>query len=448
LTPSCIVHPNKASDLSALLPLLTIHNTSFAIKSGGHAPSAGFANIGSNGLTIDMAKLSAVEVNADASIAHIGVGAHWLDVYTALDPLNRIVAGGRNGAVGVGGLTLGGGISYFSPQVGFTCDSLVNVEIVLASGQVVSANASNAHHDLFRALKGGGNNFGVVTRMDFKTLELPVGLILAGKVVTDVRDRGAVFKVLDKLTNAPVYDVHASIVTSFILTSATHTWTVSSAPIYTLPEANPPAYADLFAIPSPPNITNTMAVTQLHVLAKEPDASPPPVNYLFYTTTFGVSVPLLNDIFDYYNETIYDFDEVVGMRWILSLEPFPTVIASHGGKGAKSNALGTSEADGNSMVILITAIWSPSSTTSSTDHEALVDAKAKELITGIDAAAQKRGLGRKFRYANYAHKGQNIFRNYGSANLAFLKKVQKKYDVTGVFERLVPGGLKLQGTTP
>ena len=68
---------------------------------------------------MDMTGLSSVSVNEDHSVAMIDAGASWLDAYTYLDPLGKSVAGGRNGAVGVGGLTLGGGISYFSPQVGF-----------------------------------------------------------------------------------------------------------------------------------------------------------------------------------------------------------------------------------------------------------------------------------------------------------------------------------------
>lgn len=61
----------------------------------------------------------------------MGAGASWLDVYKYLDPYGVTVAGGRNGAVGVGGLTLGGGISYFAPRVGWTCDTVSNFEVSL-----------------------------------------------------------------------------------------------------------------------------------------------------------------------------------------------------------------------------------------------------------------------------------------------------------------------------
>lgn len=76
-----------------------------------------------------MTSLKSVTVNGNHTVVSVGVGASWLDVYTYLDALGLSVAGGRNGAVGVGGLTLGGGISYFAPRVGWACDTVVNFEV-------------------------------------------------------------------------------------------------------------------------------------------------------------------------------------------------------------------------------------------------------------------------------------------------------------------------------
>lgn len=76
-----------------------------------------------------MTTLSAIEVNADHSVASVGAGAKWLSVYQFLGPLNVSVAGGRNGGVGVGGLLPGGGIAHFSPRVGWACDNVVNYEV-------------------------------------------------------------------------------------------------------------------------------------------------------------------------------------------------------------------------------------------------------------------------------------------------------------------------------
>lgn len=110
-------------------------------------------------------------VDIESETVHFGPGGCWADVYAALAPHDRIVAGGREGSVGVAGLILGGGKSFLTPRKGFSCDTVLEFEIVLADGRVVKAN-KDEHADLFRALKGGGaNNFGVVTGFKMAMVE-------------------------------------------------------------------------------------------------------------------------------------------------------------------------------------------------------------------------------------------------------------------------------------
>ena len=108
----------------------------FAIKGQTHAPAAGFANI-DGGVTIDMTSLKSVSLVENNTIASIGAGASWLDVYAFLDPFDLEVAGARNGAVGVGGLLLGGGISHFTARVGWACDNVVNYQVTISFNPIV-----------------------------------------------------------------------------------------------------------------------------------------------------------------------------------------------------------------------------------------------------------------------------------------------------------------------
>lgn len=103
--------------------------------------------------------------DSENSIASVGPGARWLDVYRTLDEYNVGVLGGRIGTVGVGGLLLGGGCSLYLFRQGFAADNIAALEVVLANSTVVTASAKE-NTDLFTALKGGGNNFGIVTRFD------------------------------------------------------------------------------------------------------------------------------------------------------------------------------------------------------------------------------------------------------------------------------------------
>lgn len=110
LAPACIVTPSTPEEVSITVSILSENEDClFAVKGGGHAPAAGFASI-DNGITVDMTQLDSVSVNADGTVASIGAGATWLQAYEFLDPLHLTVAGGRNAAVGVGGLTIGGTI--------------------------------------------------------------------------------------------------------------------------------------------------------------------------------------------------------------------------------------------------------------------------------------------------------------------------------------------------
>ena len=169
LQPACIVRPHCAAEVAAAVKALVEAGQAFAVRSAGHGNWAGINNI-SGGVTVDLSRLNAVEYDAATEQAHIGPGARWKEVYERLDGHGRTVAGGRNAEVGVGGLLLGGGNTWYTPRVGFACDDVVAFDVVLADGRIVTADRSGEHADLFRVLKGGGNNFGVVTRFTMRTL--------------------------------------------------------------------------------------------------------------------------------------------------------------------------------------------------------------------------------------------------------------------------------------
>lgn len=122
--------PSSAEDVSLTLLTSRVTKCPFAVKSGGHAPFAGSSNI-DGGITIDLARMKEVTVSADKKEVALGAGNVWYDVYTHLAPYNLTVIGGRVSAIGVGGLTLGGGISFFSNEHGWACDNINTYEVSL-----------------------------------------------------------------------------------------------------------------------------------------------------------------------------------------------------------------------------------------------------------------------------------------------------------------------------
>lgn len=105
--PTCIVQPVDIPELQRVVQILTKQNVEFAIRSGGHSPSAFAANI-NNGVLIDMSNFNKTNYDAANNVVQLGAGMKWADVYRSLDRYNVTVVGGRVLDVGVGGLILGG----------------------------------------------------------------------------------------------------------------------------------------------------------------------------------------------------------------------------------------------------------------------------------------------------------------------------------------------------
>jgi FAD/FMN-containing dehydrogenase len=120
------------------------------------------------GVFISLSSLNQRTLNSYAGTASIGPGQTWIDVYNWLAPSGLAVNGGRYPSVGVGGVLIGGGIGYFASTQGWGCDSVVALEAVLADGSVVEVTSNNKYSDLFWGLRGGHNNFAIVTRFDVK----------------------------------------------------------------------------------------------------------------------------------------------------------------------------------------------------------------------------------------------------------------------------------------
>ena len=159
LRPKCILSPSSAHEVGQVLKIVRFLGCPFAIRSGGHNPNRGWASVDDQGVLIDLARLSSIEISSDRRTARIGPGLRWLEVYKAFDGTGVTVLGGRTPDVGVGGLILGGGISNFTSEFGLVCDKVVEFEVVLADSTVLTAS-SESNQDLFWALKGGGANFG------------------------------------------------------------------------------------------------------------------------------------------------------------------------------------------------------------------------------------------------------------------------------------------------
>lgn len=163
--PAVVVRPLDERDVAGALSVSRQHGLPVAIRSGGHSGAA-YGSV-DDGVVIDVRELADVAVDSVGRTAWAGAGATAAQVSAAAAQYGLAVGFGDSGSVGVAGITLGGGVGYLSRAQGLTIDNLLAADVVLADGRTVRADATS-HPDLFWALRGGGGNFGVVTRLQYR----------------------------------------------------------------------------------------------------------------------------------------------------------------------------------------------------------------------------------------------------------------------------------------
>lgn len=167
--PAAIVKAANADDVSRVVLIARDMGLELAVRSGGHS-NAGFG-VTEGGLVLDLGEMKALQIDAEKRLAWTEPGL-TAGEYTLAAHAHGLATGfGDTGSVGIGGLTVGGGVGYLVRKYGLTIDDLVAAEIVTADGQKLELN-SETNPDLFWAIRGGGGNFGVVTRLQLRLHEL------------------------------------------------------------------------------------------------------------------------------------------------------------------------------------------------------------------------------------------------------------------------------------
>ena len=176
--PALIAVCETPADVQAAMRTARQHELPLSVRGGGH-DWAGRA-LRHNGLVIDMSRMRRVDVDPRASVGTIGGGATGTDVTSVTVPYDLVAATGNCGAVGMVGLTTGGGYGPLTSRYGLASDNLLAAEVVLADGRLVHCDEHN-NPDLFWAIRGGGGNFGVITSMRVQLH--PIRRVLAGMML-------------------------------------------------------------------------------------------------------------------------------------------------------------------------------------------------------------------------------------------------------------------------
>ncbi|KAH8595898.1 hypothetical protein B0O99DRAFT_594194 [Bisporella sp. PMI_857] len=406
IQPSYIAKPTSVKEVSELIqalhPLLARGEFQIAIRGGGHTPYGSSANIES-GVTVDIRGLKGISLSEDKSVVEIAAGETWTSVYTELEKH--------------------GGLSLYSTSRGFACDSVVEFEVVLASGAIVHANAQE-NPDL------------CVTSLKMKTFES--GNIWGGATYYLPGTFPEVLQGACDLVNTEI-DENTHIMCSvgygygqqIVICLMWHTKGVENAPSLQRFTSIQPQVVQM----------NTMR-TSTHIgFCDELSNFTADGSRQFYASlTIRPDPALMTAFHDKWQETLATLKDTEGFLFAFGFQPLAKSLLEHSAL-AGGNAKGLTPSDGPLFIVLLNPVW-----TSPADDEK-VTTGVTNLVAEFRRLASERSLLHPHIFTNYAYKTEDIFKGYGEESLRKLKEVAKTYDPEGIFQKGAPGGFKISNSS-
>ncbi|CAI7583607.1 unnamed protein product [Penicillium glandicola] len=428
--PYCVFRPTKNTEVSTAVLVSRLTGCKFAARSGGHAAFSG-ASSAPGGISIWFKDMNAVTLNADKTIASIEPGNNWLTAYSALEPYGLAIIGGRVSSIGVGGFVLGGGISYHSNLYGWGCDNVHSFEVVTASGQIITASETS-YADLYWALRGGGNNFGLVTKYNMYTIPSPE-LYGGSRTFLETEIPEVINAWINVINNATV-DGNAQQYVAFLNTEGMN---IASAELtYVKNDPNPEIYKQYRKIPA---IADTSSAKTLVEYVEYLETSNPfGLREVYWPISAAINEEFSNWAVDLFFSMIPQVANITGVQPVLVYqgitEPMLNNMNNYGG-----NALGLAGSSGPIHLLQVACWW-----TNKSDDETIY-AFVNSFIEKVTAQAKTVGIFNEYVYMNYASMFQDPVAGYGATNKARLKSIAKKYDPREVYQTLQPGYFKLDG---
>ncbi|KAI0861704.1 FAD-binding domain-containing protein [Xylaria cubensis] len=436
LSPACIFLPESKKDVAAFVQAIQpfASDVKFAIRAAGQQPLPGCANV-QDGFTVDLRLLKGIAIQDN--VVQVAAGERWGSVYEYLEPHGLGVAGGKSTSCGIGGLATQGGLSFYSSREGFICDNVVNFEVVVASGDIINANAQE-NSDLWVALRGGGNNLGIVTRFDFRAFEQ--GPMYAGMVwYYKPSFLGQATALVKELTSPD-----ASVETHLMLSIAYAQVFGNGNDViclnqlyYTQPVHDPPALFPFTHVEPQRAEMNTMKIqTLVQAATEQTSAGQSKIRCIYMNVNVKADIDTLTTGGDIWCEELESVKDAAGLMCSYTLQPYPVSqlkrTEANGG-----NVLGLDPSTGPIVNILLLSYWSEKS-----DDDRVIGFM-KKALKRIQQAAEAKGKLIPYIYWNYAFSDQDSLWSYGKENVRKLQDASKKYDPNGLFQTACPGGFKL-----
>ncbi|KAF7551803.1 hypothetical protein G7Z17_g4756 [Cylindrodendrum hubeiense] len=429
LSPKCIFLPTNADQVADAVSIFASCGAQFAVRGGGHMNFPGSNNI-EGGVLMALSELTDITVADDKESVDVGPGARWVDVYEALAPHDLYCIGGRLKTIGVPGLTLIGGFHYLINKYGMTMDNVLSYDVVLGNGTKVVAT-STKNPELFWALKGGGSNFGVVTK--FKIKALPISRISTTIQQFDESKAKAFIKATADIAKYQPSDIGAGSVISITKNVTSGKITPSLLGVQEGTESPPSSFANFSAITSESTVNRVLAPIDWHAQLESPLRM---FRVQFAHKTIKPDGDQLFRIYEAWKKAVDDVSDVEGLYPTFIMNVLPAAAASV----AKNNGVGnTWGLDDDQPYIL----WQLSTGWGSATDDLRMTNWARSFVDYWHSENQAKGLASEFLYMGDAGEFQDPFTGYPLENVRRLREVRETYDSAGVFRRLNWGGFKL-----
>ncbi|KAJ4346218.1 hypothetical protein N0V95_005584 [Ascochyta clinopodiicola] len=315
-------------------------------------------------------------------------------------------------------------------------DNVESYELVTATGRLIKVT-QKSYPDLYWALRGGGNNFGIVTK--FQLHAFPIGNMWGGSKLVASADYEKALDATYKFgATGAANDTKGSQIISFGYQTG-YGKLAQAFFTYAEPNENPAMFNDW------KNISVVQDTTGIHTLAELTNllsqGIPDGVRETYWDVSFKLDRSLMSYLVNTFNELLPDIIDAESLLPTISIQlitiPQLQQMQKHGG-----NALGISPADGPLFIMNLAVMW-----INSADDQRILKF-SNDIITRVKAEAVKRGVDNDYIYMNYASPYQSVISSYGAKNQKRLQSVAKWFDPTRVFQELQPGYFKLDGGAP
>lgn len=308
-----------------------------------------------------------------------------------------------------------------------------------ASGSIINANPTD-NSDLHWALRGGGNNFGLVTRFD--AYAYPQGPMWGGaRIHSALQNVSLIQGLVDFGNSGSIEDPAGAVILSFAYVPSYGAYIADLSLEYDKPLPNgthPAVFDEFFAIPNAIS-DSTTTQWQSNITLEFNASNPGGLRESYWTEAFKLDAGILSDILQIFVEETDNIKNVTGILPALTCQVITLPTLSHMSRNG-GNCLGIENSTYPILLINPNVMWALES-----DDNAVLQAQSN-IVARAKARSAELGLDNEYIYMNYASQFQDVISSYGAENKARLASIARKYDPDGVFQNLEPGYFKLYGS--